>query len=93
MIAKVRIAPVERWCPEYVHGWASRGHNPLTVVGMEVRIIVSTMKKAEFYGGIPPCTGREWQVEQSSANEIRAVLGQPPINNKTWICEHMLELD
>ena len=91
VIAKVRIAPVERWCEHYIE---KLQQNPLyaNLPGMEVAIIPESLSvlddrhDEEF---------KWWQLETESAKEMLKVIGkhkkQPRPN---WgLCEHMLEMD
>lgn len=87
-IARVRIAPVERWC-EGIHDnevpreaqWDER------VVGMLIGIHPDDMSKWD------KCEGKVWRVEQSSTNAIRAKLGWDSTQEERFLCEHALELD
>jgi hypothetical protein len=85
MIARVRIAPIERWCPSGLS--LERGlakHGPIVV-----DIITESM--TDGYR----CNGRMWEITPDSANKIRALNGKPPDQPgvRRGLCEHMLELD
>lgn len=86
MIATVRIAPVERWCPAKRVGidWdavRAKQDNPM------VKILTGTMKQCQW------CDGRAWVHEPNDVNELRASVGREPISDERWLCEHMLEMD
>jgi hypothetical protein len=89
-IARVRIAPVERWCFQPGHGQLTK-EQCLSLQGREVGIITTTCRPCTT----PPlCDGREWQVEPRSGREILDSIGLPKeAANAWWPCEHMLEMD
>jgi hypothetical protein len=92
VIARVRIAPVERWCEGSRNGIHIDDGLPLITLypaGFEVRILTETCR-TNFN---THCKGLAWRVEANSVNEIRALTGRPPINYVTTFCEHMLEMD
>ena len=85
MIARVKIAPVERWCQPCKDGL---NHSPQaeTAVGLEVGIHPSTMEYD------PVCGGRSWFVDVPAGWEGRDCRtgGYVP---RARICEHLLEMD
>lgn len=87
MIAKVRIAPVERWCSESAN-YAARHPETLKICGAEVEIIPTSM-------AILPCGGkglsRYWNLSDSSDATLDALTGKH--HHGTRLCEHMLEMD
>ena len=88
MIAKVRIAPIERWC--------AKPNYPITnVVGAFVEIDTERMTQniSMHDDSGKYCSGRQWPVLRESANTLRALFGQPPHPSEVWLCEHMLEMD
>ena len=85
MIAKVRIAPVERWC-ERQRARAAE-YPDVNFTGLGVRILTETYTKSDF------CDGRVWVHEPSSVNEFRALIGKEPKYDTSYICSHMVELD
>ncbi len=89
MVARVRIAPVERWCPEYANE-----PNFHAAAGMEIEIKPDTMRfEEEFACG---CKSRYWRVVPESAQRIANACGGSGIESlfgSLVICEHMLEMD
>lgn len=89
MIATVRIAPVKKWCEGIKKRILSRGQQKTSYKpGREVSIHPNLMTIGWMY-----CDGRVWQLEQSSADEMRADLGLGPDTSPSHFCEHMLEMD
>jgi len=87
MIAKVRIAPIERWCR------ISRAeHDYHCVVGLWVEIFTDSMRKPGREAGIE-CDGRIWKMTDNSDKLWCDTLGVLIPGGDAWICEHMLELD
>jgi hypothetical protein len=85
MIAKVRIAPVERWCAESQEIQGYRTDFP----GRQVEIRTETMTIHEA------CGARWWSVTNKCANELRALGGKTPLveDDERGMCETMLEMD
>jgi len=87
MIARVRIAPVERWCDE-----ARAGNVPdsATVAGNEILIFTESCRLRFVWR----CGGKEWKVEDDSSKRFREAIGKQYVPGiHSWICEHMLEMD
>jgi len=89
-VAKVRIAPMEHWCP-YMLGKQERFPelDYSRMPGTVVRIYTTSLTQAMF------CDGRLWLASPESVAACAEAIGdipqtQPP---KTWYCEHMLEMD
>ena len=92
VIAKVRIAPFERWCE-----WAKSCEKNIPAMkraaGLEIRIIAESCQQSPCAN----CGGKIWQHEDSSVNELRKSTGLDERDH--WIfetfvaCEHMLEMD
>ena len=93
MIAKVRIAPMERWCPSY-REYLAQG-TPHRLVGLEVEIETTGMElvtQEGMHGAVVPF--RAWPLTQKSIellNQEIGAIGSAP--NGIMLCEHMLELD
>jgi len=87
MIAKVRIAPVERWCERYANAKTEK-NLPLArkLVGITVEILTETMRPAQC-----DPEARMWFVTEESKRRIGEITGQPATGNP--ICEHVLEMD
>ena len=88
MIARVRIAPVERWCPAILADCVKYGFIPSKYSGMEIAIIPDSMKVGGYIG----CDGRAWLIPPEIGNEIRGKDGKWTREYR-WACEHMLEMD
>jgi len=91
-IAKVKIAPVERWCKAVRDGMVDypEANGQANEVGMAVAIKTETMRH-----GSPDCAGREWELTEESLN---ALIQRTGADSECWtkpcfICEHMLEMD
>jgi hypothetical protein len=86
MIARVRIAPVERWCPYQLSTGCERSR--AESVGMIMPIYTESMRPGTH------CDGKAWKVHEETVDQIREQLGivdwKP---DETWVCEHMLEMD
>jgi len=90
MIAKVRIAPVERWCEPMQEEYRRRETPQL--IGMEAAINTRSMRAGNLC--INRCESREWLLEDSAAKRLRETIGIGPASEqRVWICEHMLEMD
>jgi len=86
MIATVRIAPVERWCRQMQYE-ASVVPAASKLPGMAVQIDTSSMCKARC----EPNT-RMWYLTPESKQKLYETVGVRG-NQKSGICEHMLEMD
>ncbi len=88
MIAKVKIAPVSRWCERYLA--ASQMH---CIADAEIEILTHSMVLGIDKKGLhkEPC--RHWAPTQETRERIEGLLGYS-VEFKDWmICEHLLELD
>lgn len=89
MIAKVRIAPVERWCDGCLN--ALRKYPRLAdKVGSVIAIMPETMRadvQLHF------CDGEKWGVPQEIADPFRESIESRPAEHDAWVCEHALEMD
>jgi hypothetical protein len=92
MIARVKIAPIERWCDE-TRKMVKRyeGDELEASSGSEIHIDTDTMQVSPF------CSGRAWIVAcipsemvpmNPETGEVLDIEKSPGI-----VCEHMLELD
>lgn len=79
MIARVRIAHVDRWCPE-----SEPGHKE---VGLWVEIIIESMGTSRY------CSGRKWLLTEESKRRLYQRTGMPLPSGPVSLCEHMLEMD
>jgi hypothetical protein len=86
VIARVRIAPVERWC-EGLRESAKDYDVKNLGVGREVEIITETMHRWSY------CEGHAWKLTLKSSNELREANGQQKHYSQATACEHMLEMD
>jgi hypothetical protein len=93
MIARVRIAPIEKWCPQNLKDLEDfpAGRK---LVGMEVEILTETMQTfgdciVRNEGG----TGKIWLLTAKSREAIRQILYPTPVSDDLMLCEHMLEMD
>jgi hypothetical protein len=87
MIAKVRIAPVERWCPMVLDGLSEK---EASVAGREVEIRTETMRSDVSF---PGCDGKRWMLTQESQAQIDELIGFTCYQGPAFWCEHMLEMD
>jgi hypothetical protein len=88
-IAKVRIAPVERWCQSYQAKVVS-GRTTNLIPGMEIPIIPASGEIDPADLEIPhdhELGCRWWRLP----DDFVAATGKP--KNHRWICEHVLEMD
>ena len=87
MIAKVRIAPLERWC-----SWVKSDAlpNDSLLPGLEIEIMTHTMISDMAFDG---CVGKRWMATLESQNKIDEILFGHAQGQKAFWCEHMLELD
>jgi hypothetical protein len=86
MTAKVRIAPVERWCEH-----ARRGEELdvcRKLVGLVVEILPSSMGVDERCPG-----ARVWLITDESRDRLFAAVDRIVIPVPWRLCEHMLEMD
>ena len=90
MIIKVRISPMERWCP-YMRSRAR--HFPqldyTKMPGVLVEIETESITQAEL------CDAKMWKATHAAVAAIASVAGEVPQEDypDTWFCEHMLETD
>lgn len=94
-MAKVRIAPTEKWCPVYAD--ILREHPSMgRLVGLEVEIIPSSMEtrttKSEGDHDMP-LPFSLWEAEQESINAMNSAIGAPYSDGGPKLCEHILEMD
>jgi hypothetical protein len=85
VIAKVRIAPVERWCEKGSHRLINypEAYVPGTLVGVHTESMTSWVN----------CNGRVWLLTLEDSNRIRESCGLGPTDIAGGLCEHMLEMD
>lgn len=91
MIAKVKIAPMDKWCPEAIER-TKRWPNTPKVQGMEIEIETDSML-ADTSSPYPVCNGRFWAMKVESVKALNQTSGRPYFPLKQWICEHMLGMD
>jgi hypothetical protein len=91
MIAKVRIAPVERWCP--VNRQDLRDFpDGKKLVGMTVEILTESMKRIGDFQRFGKSEGyATWRLSERSVAELRNIV--PQVKSDIRLCEHMLEMD
>jgi hypothetical protein len=90
MIARVKIAPVERWC-EIAKRGASRGMEiTACLVGMSVDIYTESLGPHPAHGDDSVKT---WIVTEESKRRIFEAAGRSVPRKKYRFCEHMLEMD
>jgi len=86
MIAKVKIAPFERWC-----GAAKQFLSPKvpreSIAGYEISIETESMLPSG------DCDGRAWLVVKDQALHAREQFDIPTTEERYRVCEHMLEMD
>lgn len=94
MITKVRIAPMEKWCPSY-RRLLSVG-TPKNLPGLEVEIETTGMEISapdNHHGTSTPF--KLWPMTQESIEKLNAAVGA--IGNlgphRILICEHLLDID
>jgi hypothetical protein len=93
MIARVRIAPVERWC-EQANALLKKAAIPGTkpVGGEIIEIETASMRPSTI-----SCGGNEWRVVAVPGNVVgvnpETLKQVNPLDGEGWICEHMLEMD
>jgi hypothetical protein len=86
-IARVRIAPVERWCEASLERHSDRMHLAFKAVGAPISIQTETCEQSHF------CEGRYWRCVPESLEELRDQIGSTTVHMGIRICEHMLEMD
>ena len=93
MIAVVRIAPVEQWCPSNLKDLDDYPAGA-KLVGMEVEILTESMQN---YGDCEvrrvPGKGRIWKISQKSRDAIGQIIYPTKVDPDVRLCEHMLEMD
>jgi hypothetical protein len=93
MIARVRIAPVDRWCPQNLRDLENYPSG-IKLVGLEVEILTETMQKiGDCIVLNEPGDGRVWSLTPKSVDDIAKILYPTPVDPKLMLCEHMLDLD
>ncbi len=95
MIAKVRIAPQEHWCPPMQAILrairTTQGRKPSLNLIIEIE---TTSMRLEPSWRQNPCGGREFQVTGPDAMAPNAEDPTEMCNLiGAWVCEHMLEMD
>ena len=91
MIAKVRIAPVERW--KKCHPGPKTSPSVCKLAGLEVEIDTESMAIRSDYHDAPT---RFWRLTKESArkfDETQGYSGRDYENFYLRVCEHMLEMD
>ena len=83
MIAKVRIAPVERWCQTPNRQYFGL-ESYRCLVGMEVEIFPSSMIDHS-------CGTHGWLLTPDSYQKMRQIC--PHAASRGYACEHTLEMD
>jgi len=87
MIARVKIAPVERWCQFYRDKWNA---DPF-LVGRMVEIVTETCRTDCWeVGHQVGC--RWWNISERQAKATFAFHGVPDDGSRA-LCEHVLEMD
>lgn len=91
MIATVRIAPIERWCPAATEELV---RHPLMaeLVGHVVQIETERV----IPSGLEDCGGRMWETTESTRKLFETAVpsfGTGNLEYYPWICEHVLEMD
>jgi hypothetical protein len=95
MLAKVRIAPVDRWCERRR---ARREYH--VFAGMEIEIVASKsrIQKSDEDTNRHGYDCRIWQLPESTIKQMEIALGRKMKfsclpDGVPAICEHMLEMD
>ncbi len=86
MLAKVRIAPVERWCAGSICD-IEEGDLGTRIQNLTAPIDTLSMSQSTF------CDGRVWRLNHEWINRTRNEFGLAPTQIPRWACEHMLEMD
>ncbi len=85
VIAKVKIAPVERWCLQ------AKSDSNLSLAGRDIEIVPARMVRGNHFDGTP---ARAWPLSEDCEKEICLFIDRPDwIGKNVVVCEHMLELD
>ena len=87
MIAKVRIAPVERWCDAVKDGVSRYAPRAIESVGLEVQIDTATMHQSEH------CGGKAWKGKSPKGWTAFDLNNGESVGRDLKLCEHVLELD
>jgi hypothetical protein len=86
--AKVRIAPVERWCQQQQDSLKIRPGSA-KLAGMQIEIIPESMYLAD---GV-----KHWDLSRDSYERLVKIAEWPEIELELYstgvVCEHMLEMD
>ena len=87
MIARVRIAPVDRWCHWYTKNLNEK-KLPIarSIVGKEIEIITDSMVPA-----LCDPSAKMWYITERALEWLQSMETNP--QNFGAICEHMLEMD
>jgi hypothetical protein len=88
VIARVRMAPFERWCPSRQKGPNVEARQK--AVGKIVEILTETCRASSW------CDGKQWQMNDDNVDSFRNAVGlNDRINNlgPRFVCEHMVEMD
>jgi hypothetical protein len=89
VIARVRIAPVERWCGYYRERWDADE----AIVGRRVEILTETCTTAPLLcDSDHPAGTRWWNLSEQQAKRTFEYHGQPDDGGRC-LCEHVLEMD
>lgn len=86
MIAKVKIAPIDRWCAGALQKLSEKPAHRL-LVGQECEIDTEKMTLS------PVCFGRAGQLRPESIKKLSEITGMKPIGPVGAFCEHFLEMD
>jgi hypothetical protein len=86
MIAKVRIAPIERWCAVKEQFNLASPEEIDRACGNEVEIDTKSMR-------IGKCGGREWSLTEASRQKIADIYNVRATTLGYQVCEHVLEMD
>lgn len=87
MIARVKIAPVERWCEQVRDAISRHSWDAIESVGLEIGIDTASMETSTI-----GCGGRMWQVVVPEGWECVDINTGAP-GNQGKLCEHFLEMD
>jgi hypothetical protein len=85
-VARVRIAPVERWCHEG-QNYVARNPQVGLIAGQEVEIDTASMS----FGFCDGIKSRDWRLSDESDAKLDAIVGDH--HHGARLCEHMLEMD
>jgi hypothetical protein len=88
MIARVRIAPVERWCPAIIAAIEKHCLGSFrATVGIEIEIDTATMRPSEH------CDGRMWRGKAPAGWSAFRLDSGENCGRNLEICEHCLQMD